>query len=133
MGQMEPSVMTWHAADIDVSPAAPQATSTPLDIEGLIGPTPVALQAAQTARAIAYVGELVRRSRTARGLSQAALAQRTGMTQAHISELERGLGSHGPTVATLNRIMQALGDEMLFDTASNRAPPRPEPEPFVLT
>ena len=44
------------------------------------------------------------------------LAARIGSTQAHLSELERGLGANGPTVATLARIVQEFGDDLVIDT-----------------
>jgi hypothetical protein len=39
-----------------------------------------------------------------------------GSTQAHISELERGLGKNGPTILTLARIVSELGETLLVDT-----------------
>jgi transcriptional regulator with XRE-family HTH domain len=110
-------------SDLQFGPAdqAVVADSGPLDFDALIGESPALQRAARTASTVAAFGDGVRRARLAAGLSQAALAERAGMTQAHISELERGLGSNGPTVGTLSRLMQDMGDELLFDTVRSRA------------
>lgn len=54
--------------------------------------------------------ELIRRTRIARGLSQAQLAIRAGTTQTAISRLERGQRS--PTVQTLRRLLLVMGEEL---------------------
>jgi len=95
--------------------------SSPLDFDRLIGTKSEAREAADGAEIVASVGELVRRVRTARDVTQSDLARRTAITQAHISELERGLGTNGPTVVTLARIVSELGDKALFDTTKERA------------
>lgn len=95
--------------------------SSPFNFDGLIGSKPEIKQAADDAEIAASVGELVRRLRTTKTVTQSVLMSRTGITQAHISELERGLGPNGPTVATLARIVSELGDKVLFDTVSQRA------------
>jgi ribosome-binding protein aMBF1 (putative translation factor) len=92
--------------------------SFPLDFDSLIGSDPEVRRAAEDAEIVASVGELVRRLRTSKAVTQSELARRTGMTQAHISELERGLGPNGPTVITLARIISELGEKLVFDTAS---------------
>ena len=53
-------------------------------------------------------GSLIRKRRLAHGLTQAKLARRAGTTQAALSRLERG--SLSPTVATLERLLGALGE-----------------------
>jgi transcriptional regulator with XRE-family HTH domain len=93
--------------------------SSPLDFDRLIGTKSEARQAADGAEIVASVGELVRRVRG--DVTQSDLARRTAITQAHISELERGLGTNGPTVVTLARIVSELGDKALIDTAKERA------------
>lgn len=45
------------------------------------------------------------------GISQTELAQRTGLTPARISQLEKGDGSNGPTYAVLRKIAHACGIE----------------------
>ena len=57
--------------------------------------------------AILRAGLMVRAMRTDAGLTQTQLAKRAGMSQAEISRLEAGLGKHGPSVETLNRLAQA--------------------------
>src|SRR5262249_24492510 len=39
----------------------------------------------------------------------------------HVSELERGLGVNGPTLATLDRILHELGDALVVDTKNEQA------------
>lgn len=55
-------------------------------------------------------GELIRRTRTDRGLSQTELAIRAGTTQTAISRLERGQRS--PTVQTLRRLLVVMGEDL---------------------
>jgi transcriptional regulator with XRE-family HTH domain len=100
---------------------APADKMAPVDLDRLIGDDPKAKQAARATHFMTMAGEMVRRARTAHEVSQPELARRTGCTQAHISELERGLGSKGPTVATLGRIMDELGEELVIETASAQA------------
>ena len=95
--------------------------SSPFNFERLIGGDAEIKQAAEDAEIAASVGELVRRLRTTKSVTQSDLARKTGTTQAHISELERGLGRNGPTVVTLARIVSELGDKVVFDTTSERA------------
>lgn len=56
---------------------------------------------------VSEAAALIRRARTEASLSQAALAQRLGMSQAAIAKLERP-GSN-PTVATLDDVLWATG------------------------
>jgi transcriptional regulator with XRE-family HTH domain len=65
-------------------------------------------------RHILRTGELVRQLRQERGWTQAELARRAGTTQAEISDLERGVGSQGPTVRTLSKLFSELGEEFLI-------------------
>lgn len=53
---------------------------------------------------------LVRTVRTRRGLTQAALARRAGTTQTSISRLESA--GRSPTIATLRRLLQVMGEEL---------------------
>jgi transcriptional regulator with XRE-family HTH domain len=68
------------------------------------------------------VGERVRELRKAQGLSARALAERSGATPAYISRLESGKVS--PTVATLTRVMDALGEPLwrVFSDGSASGP-----------
>ena len=53
------------------------------------------------------IGARVKEARTAAGLSQAALAERTGLGDEQISRIERGVES--VTVDNLHRVAHALG------------------------
>lgn len=57
-------------------------------------------------RAGELFGERLRALRNKRGVTQVALAERTGLPQSHVSEMERGLTL--PNLATLIRIAVAL-------------------------
>jgi len=52
------------------------------------------------------VGRNFDRLRRAKGLTQAAVGERSGFSQQYISDLERGL--RNPTVVTLDELAQAL-------------------------
>jgi DNA-binding XRE family transcriptional regulator len=58
------------------------------------------------------VADFVRDSRKAAELSQAELACEIGVTQARISQLEKGEGRYGPSVTLLARIAKACGGEL---------------------
>lgn len=53
------------------------------------------------------VGENVRRLRLAAGLTQEQLAERSGLSQQYLSDLERGL--RNPTIVSLWEIAAPLG------------------------
>ena len=95
-----------------------QAQTKEVDLDALIGSTPAEQQAARDADIILQVGDMVRSARLARGLTQTDLAARTGVTQPHISDIERGIGRIGPTVVTLRRLMNALGYDLAINTVS---------------
>lgn len=63
--------------------------------------------ARNAARTPKQLGALLRRERKARGLSQAALAERIGLRQATISKLESG--EPGTRIGTLLDVIAALG------------------------
>jgi transcriptional regulator with XRE-family HTH domain len=54
------------------------------------------------------LGEVLRRHRLAAGLSQEELAERAGLSERGVSDLERGL-RRAPYPATLRRLAEALG------------------------
>jgi ribosome-binding protein aMBF1 (putative translation factor) len=56
--------------------------------------------------AAAEIGRKIRRSRIAAGLTQTALAKRSGMDRTHLSRLERG--GLMPMVPTLKRLAKTL-------------------------
>lgn len=59
-------------------------------------------------------GPLLREVRRRHGLGQTELAERLGTSQAAISRIERDLVS--PSVETLNRIMEAMGEALVVST-----------------
>jgi len=95
-------------------------TSRKINLRRLLHGRPEVEQAALSARAAIALGDLVRELRTGAGVSQHELAERVGSTQAHISELERGLGRNGPTVGIIARIIHELNDEIVIDTKKRR-------------
>jgi transcriptional regulator with XRE-family HTH domain len=60
-------------------------------------------------------GPLIREVRRRHKLGQAALAHRLGTSQAAISRIERDLVS--PSIETLSRILEAMGETILVSTA----------------
>jgi len=62
------------------------------------------------AQAQIELAELVYQMRTQAGISQTELANRMGVRQPFISDIERG--GRTPTVATLSRIAQATGNRL---------------------
>lgn len=64
-------------------------------------------------KGIANLGETIRNLRLSKGLEQSELAQRTGMTQGHLSKIETGKAN--PSLKTLKKIIKVLDvDEKLF-------------------
>lgn len=61
-------------------------------------------------------GELIRTTRTRRGLSQARLARRAGTQQSAISRIEADQVS--PSVETLALLMAAMGEELRLSAAA---------------
>ncbi len=61
------------------------------------------------------IGEMIRRFRKKKGLSQAELSERVNIVQTHISRIERGLSM--PSVELLIQLVQTLeipNEELLF-------------------
>ncbi|HEY7035790.1 MAG TPA: helix-turn-helix transcriptional regulator [Thermomicrobiales bacterium] len=54
------------------------------------------------------LGDWVRTTRTAQGISQRALADRSGLSRSYLCDIERGRGAK-PSVATLDKLANALG------------------------
>jgi len=65
------------------------------------------LTATSTSAALAELGRNLRRVRTAAGLSQTALAKRSGIHRSYVSALEAG--QRNPTAVTLQRLATVLG------------------------
>lgn len=60
---------------------------------------------------------LIRETRTARGLTQATLAQMLHTTQSAVARLERG--GANPTVKTLERVMAAMGKTLVLNAVEH--------------
>jgi transcriptional regulator with XRE-family HTH domain len=58
-------------------------------------------------------GDVLREARRRHGLDQATLARRACTSQAQISRIERGTIS--PGVATLSRLLHAMGEQLVLD------------------
>lgn len=65
-------------------------------------------------------GQFLRSARLRRGLDQAALAKLAGTDQPAISRIERGVVS--PTLETLNRLLEAMGDSLMLSSLSLEEP-----------
>ncbi|RME62581.1 MAG: XRE family transcriptional regulator [Alphaproteobacteria bacterium] len=73
-------------------------------------------QAARHNAAAIRAGQLLRRARELANLTQAQLAQRVGMPQSKISDLERGIGRYGPTFEVMERVAAVCGRHItLYD------------------
>jgi ribosome-binding protein aMBF1 (putative translation factor) len=70
--------------------------------------------------AAARAGALVREMRLAKRWSQSELARATRKTQEQISQIERGIGLHGPTFDVIESLAKACGFQMLFVDTSNQ-------------
>jgi putative DNA primase/helicase len=74
------------------------------------------------------VGQQIRRTRRARGLTQQGLARAAGMAQGDVSLIERGLTN--PTVRTVERLVEVIGTTTI--RVSARQGPVPTRVPGVL-
>jgi transcriptional regulator with XRE-family HTH domain len=74
-----------------------------------------------------HVPSQLRDARRRAGLSQAALAARAGTSQATISAYESGRKT--PSVATLSRLLQAMGSRLAVEREPHRSV---EPSPAQL-
>ncbi len=67
------------------------------------------------------VGQQIRRTRLARGLTQQGLARAAGMAQGDVSLIERGLTN--PTVRTVERLVEVIGTTTIRVSARQGAVP----------
>lgn len=65
-------------------------------------------------------GALIREARQRRGFDQAELARRVGTAQPAISRIERDVIS--PTIETLNRLLEAMGETLSLRALELTAP-----------
>jgi len=63
------------------------------------------------------LGLMLAEARRAHHLTQPALSRATGIQQAEISRIERGIGN--PTAATLTRLASALGQKIVLAPAAS--------------
>lgn len=65
------------------------------------------------------IGQRIKDVRTAKGLNQDQIAERSGISQGHLSAVENG--EHQPTYGTLEKIAKAMGMEVseLVATSNN--------------
>lgn len=66
-------------------------------------------------------GRFLSEARRRHGVSQGALAERAGTTQTSISRIERDQVS--PSISTLNRLLEALGETLALESVPLAAPP----------
>ena len=69
------------------------------------------------------IGKRIRANRTQRQMTQAELAERTGMSDVYISRIETGIRS--PSLGSIMKIALVLSlslDSLVFDDAPNRLP-----------
>ena len=68
------------------------------------------------------IGEAIKHWREVRGLSQRALAERSGLSYVHIARLELGQGN--PTVSTLEALAGALRIDVVDFFTERKLPAR---------
>lgn len=90
----------------------------PFPVEEIVSATPEGAQAYRDQSAVLEAAAIIRQMREGARLTQRELAQRIGTTQPHISELERGTGTQGPTFLMLRRIAKACGTELRVEVGS---------------
>ncbi|MGZ8285078.1 MAG: helix-turn-helix transcriptional regulator [Allosphingosinicella sp.] len=83
-------------------------------------------------------GAIIRMMRKSRGFTQAMLARAIGVTQARVSELEAGVGAHGPSWDLMERIARACNATILVsppesDIAVDVAEPSNDERHWTLT
>jgi ADP-ribosyl-[dinitrogen reductase] hydrolase len=79
-----------------------------------------------TTEVVQHIATIVRDKRKEMGLSQSQLAQKTGLTQARISEVENG--SRNYRIATLIKVLDALGFDLIAALENLPAEPAPPTE-----
>ena len=64
--------------------------------------------------ALIRFGDMLRRVRESSGLTQAELAEKTGMTQPAVSRLESGFGQRGPEMETVMRFVHGCNAHLVI-------------------
>jgi transcriptional regulator with XRE-family HTH domain len=98
-----------------------RAGGTAFDFDRVFATVPSASDTVRSIEAAVAAGDLIRRVRIRKGMSQVTLAKRAGTTQPHLSDIERGLGENGPSVGTLSRLLRELGDELIVQSRKEQA------------
>lgn len=83
-------------------------------IEAIEADDQAALRTPTVSSAAFRAAAIVRTMRRAGNLSQKELAERLGVSQARISEIEAGAGAQGPTWDLMERIAQACDSKILI-------------------
>lgn len=65
-------------------------------------------------KAAEQVATLIRQTRESAGLSQTELGRKVGVSQARISQMERGDATFGPSIGLLVRVAQACGCTLML-------------------
>jgi ribosome-binding protein aMBF1 (putative translation factor) len=116
--------------------SASRDTREEIDFNELIGNSARAQESFHTASFALEAAALVRKMRTladgGEGISQAALADRLGISQARVSTIERGDGPAGPTFALLRRIANACGVQLsvIVESFTNAESQRSQYQPL---
>ena len=93
----------------------------PFPLEDIISATPESVRAFRDQSVILRAGALIRQMREAAGITQREMARRVRTSQPHLSDLERGTGTQGPTVLMLQRIAEACGTTLSFEVSGRRS------------
>src|SRR5208282_5757058 len=87
----------------------------PFPIEEIVSATPEGAEAFRDQSAVLEAAALIRQMRDSAGLTQRSLARLVGTSQPHLSELERGTGTQGPTFLMLQKIAKACGTTLRME------------------
>jgi len=91
----------------------------PFPLQEIAGADPDSARAFNEQSVILRAGAVIRNMRETAGLSQRELARRLQTSQAHLSELERGTGTQGPTVLMLQKIARACGADLRIEASAS--------------
>lgn len=75
-------------------------------------------------------GDLVKRAREHRGMSQRELAENSGIAQSNISAIENGRRT--PSAATLHQLLYACGFELVAVAGDRQLPLPPPDDPHLF-
>lgn len=104
-----PGIIRVGRAGLPRHDAPVRNAATLSDVLGRLRDRPDVVGLSEIDPAAIEIGLVIKRAREERRLSQAELAQRTGLKQSAISLIESGKGPDGPTYRVLRAISLALG------------------------